>query len=216
MKIRLTLLTLLVAIFQSLTAIGAVQEIFVAPTGNDSNDGSSKHPLASLQGAIERVKALQDNASIESFVVHLAAGTFTQYEALAIDHSLRKPIEFRGSESNSRTIISGAMQAGQFTAVNDNLWRVRIPEVARYGFRFEQIYINGERRFRAQSPNRGEFAAVKYAKHIPIDSTNLGRDIYGWTIVNITPKIHSHLVMPAAHTMLERISTIKKWRSLAK
>ena len=188
MKIRLTLLTLLVAIFQSLTAIGAVQEIFVAPTGNDSNDGSSKHPLASLQGAIERVKALQDNASIEGFVVHLAAGTFTQYEALAIDHSLRKPIEFRGSESNSRTIISGAMQAGQFTAVNDNLWRVRIPEVARYGFRFEQIYINGERRFRAQSPNRGEFAAVKYAKHIPIDSTNLGRDIYGWTIVNITPK----------------------------
>ena len=188
MKIRLTLLTLLVAIFQSLTAIGAVQEIFVAPTGNDSNDGSSKHPLASLQGAIERVKTLQDNASIDGFVVHLAAGTFTQYEALAIDHSLRKPIEFRGSESNSRTIISGAMQAGQFTAVNDNLWRVRIPEVARYGFRFEQIYINGERRFRAQSPNRGEFAAVKYAKHIPIDSTNLGRDIYGWTIVNITPK----------------------------
>ncbi len=181
------ILTLALILWQSAMAIGAVHELYVSPTGNDSNKGSSAEPLASMQGAVARAIALQDDNAIDSFVVNLAAGTYAQYEALEIDNSLHKPIEFRGSDSAERTTISGGMQVAKFTAIEDNLWRVRIPEVVRYGLRFEQIYINGERRFRAQSPNRGEFAGIKQVTPIPIDSTNLGRDIYGWEVRNITP-----------------------------
>ena len=181
------ILTLALILWQSVMAISAVHELYVSPSGNDSNKGSAAEPLASMQGAVARAIALQEDTAIDGFVVNLAAGIYTQYEALEIDTSLHKPIEFRGSNTAERTSISGAMQAEQFTAVEDNLWRVRIPEVVRYGLRFEQIYINGERRFRAQSPNRGEFAGIKQVKHIPIDSTNLGRDIYGWEVLNITP-----------------------------
>lgn len=187
MKIRFIILIIAATLWQSLTAVAAVRELYVSPTGNDSNIGSVKEPLLTLQGAVARAVALQEDAAIDGFVVNLAAGTYTQYEALEIDTSLHKPIEFRGSNTAERTTISGAMQAERFTAVEDNLWQVRIPEVVRYGLRFEQIYINGERRFRAQSPNRGEFAGIKQVKHIPIDSTNLGRDIYGWEVLNITP-----------------------------
>ena len=187
MKIRFIILIIAATLWQSLTAVAAVRELYVSPTGNDSNIGSVKEPLLTLQGAVARAVALQEDAAIDGFVVNLAAGIYTQYEALEIDTSLHKPIEFRGSNTAERTTISGAMQAERFTAVEDNLWRVRIPEVVRYGLRFEQIYINGERRFRAQSPNRGEFAGIKQVKHIPIDSTNLGRDIYGWEVLNITP-----------------------------
>ena len=146
------ILTLALILWQSAMAIGAVHELYVAPTGNDSNKGSAAEPLASMQGAVARAIALQEDVAIDSFVVNLAAGTYSQYEALEIDNSLRKPIEFRGSDSAERTTISGGMQVAKFTAVEDNLWRVRIPEVVRYGLRFEQIYINGERRFRAQVP----------------------------------------------------------------
>lgn len=187
MKIRFIILIIAATLWQSLTAVAAVRELYVSPIGNDSNIGSVKEPLLTLQGAVARAVALQKDAAIDGFVVNLAAGIYTQYEALEIDTSLHKPIEFRGSNTAERTTISGAMQAERFTAVEDNLWRVRIPEVVRYGLRFEQIYINGERRFRAQSPNRGEFAGIKQVKHIPIDSTNLGRDIYGWEVLNITP-----------------------------
>ncbi|MBR2629216.1 MAG: right-handed parallel beta-helix repeat-containing protein, partial [Alistipes sp.] len=187
MKTRVMILTLALILWQSVMAISAVHELYVSPSGNDSNKGSAAEPLASMQGAVARAIALQEDTAIDGFVVNLAAGIYTQYEALEIDTSLHKPIEFRGSNTAERTSISGAMQAEQFTAVEDNLWRVRIPEVVRYGLRFEQIYINGERRFRAQSPNRGEFAGIKQVKHIPIDSTNLGRDIYGWEVLNITP-----------------------------
>ena len=154
MKIRFIILIIAATLWQSLTAVAAVRELYVSPTGNDSNIGSVKEPLLTLQGAVARAVALQEDAAIDGFVVNLAAGTYTQYEALEIDTSLHKPIEFRGTNTAERTTISGAMQAERFTAVEDNLWRVRIPEVVRYGLRFEQIYINGERRFRAQSPNR--------------------------------------------------------------
>ena len=187
MRTRLIVLTLAMTLLQSVAAGGAIHKLYVSPSGSDANDGTASRPLLSMQGAVARAIALQEDTSIEGFVVNLSAGLHTQYEALEIDATLRKPIEFRGSESDERTTVSGGMQAARFTAIEEGLWRVRIPEVTRYGLRFEQIYINGERRFRAQSPNRGEFAGIKQVRQIPIDSTNLGRDIYGWEVLNITP-----------------------------
>ena len=185
---RLTLfLTLAMTLLQVLCATAAVQELYVSTSGNDANPGTKREPLASLQGALAKAIALQDDNNIEGFVVNVAAGEYSMLDALVIDNALRKPIEFNGS-TNGRSVMCGGMTTQKFTPVNDRLWKVYIPEVTRYGFRFEQIYINGERRFRAQSPNRGEFAAVKQLQQVPIDSTNLGRDIYGWEVLRVTPK----------------------------
>ena len=98
MKIKLIILTIAATIWQSAMAIGAVHELYVSPTGNDSNSGTATEPLASMQGAVARAIALQEDGAIDGFVVNLAAGTYSQYEALEIDNSLRKPIEFRGSD----------------------------------------------------------------------------------------------------------------------
>lgn len=185
---RLTLfLTIAMTLLQAICATASVRELFVSTSGNDANPGTKQQPLASLQGALARAIALQDDNNIESFVINVAAGEYSMLDALVIDNTLHKPIEFNGS-TNGRSVMCGGITTQKFTPLNDKLWRVYIPEVARYGFRFEQIYINQERRFRAQSPNRGEFAGIEHVKHIPIDSTNLGRDIYGWAVVNITPK----------------------------
>lgn len=186
MRIKLKLVTLAAILLQGFVAMGATHEIYLSPSGDDRNQGNKNSPLATLNEALARAIALQDDSSIDAFVIILAKGNYTMHDPLVIDNSLHKPIEFRGAESG-RSVISGGITTARFTAVNDHLWRVHIPEVNRYGFRFEQIYINGERRFRAQSPNRGEFAGIKQVKHIPIDSTNLGRDIYGWEVLNITP-----------------------------
>lgn len=67
---------------------------------------------------------------------------------------------FRGDQKD-RPLISGGRTTGRFEAVTPQLWRVYIPEVANYGFYFEQLYINGERRFRAQTPNHGDFFKPK-------------------------------------------------------
>ena len=187
MRTKQIALMLVMTLLQNAMAFGIVHKLYVSPSGSDSNDGTAHRPLLTMQGAVARAITLQGNASIEGFLVNVSAGLYIQYEALEIDATLRKPIEFRGSDSEKRSIVSGGMQTGKFTVVEDKLWRVRIPEVVRYGLRFEQIYVNGERRFRAQNPNRGEFAGIRQVWQIPIDSTNLGRDIYGWEVLNITP-----------------------------
>ena len=187
MKRVFVFLTLTIALLQSVNAAEAVHQLYVTTSGDDANQGSKSKPLASLQGALERAIVLQDKEDIEGFVINVAAGEYTAFEALTIDSRLKKPVEFRG-DTNGRSIMSGGMRTSKFNVVSEGLWRVHIPEVARYGMRFEQIYINGERRFRAQSPNRGEFAAIEDVKVVPIDSTNLGRDINGWEVLCIKPK----------------------------
>lgn len=187
MKRLFFLLTLTIALVQSINATGTVRQLYVTTSGNDANQGSKRKPLASLQGALEKAIMLQDDEDIEGFVVNVAAGEYTAFEVLTIDSRLKKPIEFRG-DTNVRSVMSGGMKTAKFNVVSENLWKVHIPEVARYGMRFEQIYINGERRFRAQSPNRGEFAAIEDVKMVTIDSTNLGRDINGWEVLCIKPK----------------------------
>ncbi len=187
MKRVFVFLTLTIALLQSVNAAEAVHQLYVTTSGDDANQGSKSKPLASLRGALERAIVLQDKEDIEGFVINVAAGEYTAFEALTIDSRLKKPVEFRG-DTNGRSIMSGGMRTAKFNVVSEGLWRVHIPEVARYGMRFEQIYINGERRFRAQSPNRGEFAAIEDVKVVPIDSTNLGRDINGWEVLCIKPK----------------------------
>ena len=180
-------LTLTFVLVHSIGATAAVRQLYVSTSRSDTNQGTKKMPLASLQGALAKAIMLQDEEDVEGFVVNVASGEYAVFEALTIDNSLKKPIEFRG-DTNGRSVMSGGMRTAKFNVVNDYLWRVRIPEVVRYGLRFEQIYINGERRFRAQSPNRGEFATIEDVREVPIDSTNLGRDIYGWEVLCIKPK----------------------------
>ena len=107
MRTRLIVLTLAMTLLQSVVATGAVHKLYVSPAGSDANDGTASRPLRSMQGAVARAIALQGYASIDGFVVNLSAGNHTQYEALEIDATLRKPIEFHGSDSDKRTTVSG-------------------------------------------------------------------------------------------------------------
>ena len=186
MRCRAILTSIIFALLSTI-AFGTTKELYISPSGNDQAKGGKSSPLASLQGAIDKIVSLQSDPKFDKFMVNVEGGEYYLSSTIQIDSRLQKPVEFRGSEK-SRSIICGGMQTEKFTPVNDKLWRVYIPESARYGFRFEQIYINGERRFRAQSPNRGEFATIKHVKQIPIDSTNLGRDINGWETLKITPQ----------------------------
>lgn len=187
MKKRFFLLVLSIIFCHLVSTAGNVRELYVATTGDDMNPGTGRKPLATLQGALAKAITLQSDEKIDGFVVHVAAGEYVALDVLVIDNTLTKPIEFRGS-SSERSVISGGMQTAPFSVVDENLWRVYIPEVVRYGFSFEQIYINGERRFRAQTPDYGEFAAVTEVRRIPVDDTNLGRDIKGWEVLAITPR----------------------------
>ena len=153
---------------------GAAIRVFVSPSGNDKNTGSREQPLASLNGARDLVRSMRQQRLLNDTVyVEVFPGEYFMREALYLSPldagTQQSPIIFRG-QPNARTVFYGGIEADRFEVVSPGLWRVFIPEVARYGLYFEQLYINGERRFRAQTPNHGEFNMVKRVNETVLDS----------------------------------------------
>lgn len=186
----------------------SVKDIYVSHKGDNLNEGTKQAPLATINTAMDLINATMDDATIDYYVIHLDKGTHLLTSTIEITHPTTKSITFLG-EGDNQSIVSGSITTKKFTAVNDKLWRVHIPEAVNYGFTFEQIYINGERRFRAQTPNRGEFMTLNDVQHIPIDSTDIGRGVVRWQMLKMMPDQKLSFSNQTAGTPL--VSFYHKW-----
>ncbi len=137
----------------------ATIQLYISPVGNDSNPGTAELPLASLQAAVERLRDLRRTAPADS-----------PSEIIIQDgeYDMTGPVEFGPADSGTpeapltiraaagaHPVFYGGKRIEGFKPVQGNLWRVKIPESAAYGWRFEQLYVNGKRAVRACSPNTG-------------------------------------------------------------
>ncbi|GAB3928677.1 right-handed parallel beta-helix repeat-containing protein [Larkinella terrae] len=137
------------------------QTIYVAPSGNDQNPGTLQKPLATLTGARNRARLLRrQKPPIKPIEVVVRKGEYLLTEPLVLsaeDSGLETaPLVFRG-EAGSTPVFYGGMRLKKFEKVSDELWKTDVPEVRRYGWLFEQLYVNGQRATRAQTPNNGFF-----------------------------------------------------------
>ena len=170
------LILLLILFFSQ--SIDAEKRLYLSPNGNDAHSGSKNQPLASFEGVRNKIREMRAHQIIKDTIfVEVASGVYT------ITHPINLTEEDTGTESspviylgdaNNRPIISGGKKITNFEKVNPNLWRAYIPEVVDYGFYFEQLYVNGERRFRAQTPNRDNFFHPKRVEEICLDK---GKDL---------------------------------------
>ena len=171
------LLGILLMTFVILSVEGASIRLYVSPSGNDRNQGTQEQPVASLTAARNLIRALREQKTLEDTVfVEVMPGEYFMDEALMLSSldagTKQSPVVFRG-QPDARTVFYGGNETGRFEIVRPGLWRVFIPETARYGLYFEQLYVNGERRFRAQTPNRGEFYRVKRVEETVLDTTGV-------------------------------------------
>jgi hypothetical protein len=162
MKTKLIFITLLFPV----QVLFATQRLYVSPHGNDQNIGNREQPLLSLTGARDQIRKLRERNVLSEFdtvFVHVMPGDYFMKEPLYLgprDNGTElAPVVFT-SDSDERPVFYGGFKLDKFEVVDQNLWRVFIPEALNYGFTFEQMYINGQRRFRAQTPNRGDFFKV--------------------------------------------------------
>jgi hypothetical protein len=162
MKIPLIIITLLFPF----NIIFATHILYVSTQGNDNNSGSREQPLASLSGARDQIRKLRARNVIapnDTFFIYVLPGDYFMTEPLSLDSrdkgTEQSPVVFT-SDPVDRPVFYGGIRLNKFEVVHNNLWRVFIPETVMYGFSFEQLYINGQRRFRAQTPNRGDFFKV--------------------------------------------------------
>ncbi|HRP57891.1 right-handed parallel beta-helix repeat-containing protein [Agriterribacter sp.] len=139
------------------------QNIYIAPGGNDSNPGTAEQPLATLTAARDRICLLrkQDPDAQHAWQVIIRKGEYIMPETLTLtveDGGTEiSPLVFKGEEG---AVFYGGFYLNRFEKVSDSLWKTDVPEVRRYGWRFEQLFVNGTRVTRAQTPNKGFYSPV--------------------------------------------------------
>jgi parallel beta-helix repeat protein len=158
---RVFLLTLSIFFNLNLSA----RDVYVAPTGNDVNPGTKNAPLASLQGARDLIRKLRSKDQLNEEVrVIVAHGTYFMTEPLLLTEmdsgTENFPVTFM-AEPGANPVFIGGIPIKNWERVNNNLWKTKVPEVSRYGFYFEQLYVNGQRATRAKSPNHGFYTLKK-------------------------------------------------------
>lgn len=150
-------------------------KIYVAASGNDANPGTKEQPLASLEGAVNKLRGLRESQALNGPVeVIIADGEYFLTGPLELhpedSGTEDAPVIFRADEGTHPVFYGGKKISG-FEKISETLWRAKIPEVTEYGWYFEQLYVNGQRAVRAKSPNRG-FYFLKEASEIAISKKN--------------------------------------------
>ncbi|MDP4222237.1 MAG: right-handed parallel beta-helix repeat-containing protein [Bacteroidota bacterium] len=141
--------------------IAVPQILYLGPSGNDTNPGTREKPLATLNGARDRMREYRkSNSADQPLQVIALEGEYFLFQPLSLSvtdgGTERNPLVFK-AEEGKRVVFSGGTPIFGFEKINEKLWRAFIPQVAYYNSYFEQLYVNGRRAARAKSPNDGFF-----------------------------------------------------------
>jgi parallel beta-helix repeat protein len=149
--------TLILATIFSLNL--SARDFFVAPNGSEQNPGTKIQPLASLNGARDLIRQLRSQGKLnEEIRVIVSNGIYFMTEPLLLtdqDSGTETfPLIYR-AEEGANPVFIGGIPIRNWEKVTDKVWKAKVQEVSRFGFYFEQLYVNGQRATRAKSPNQG-------------------------------------------------------------
>ncbi|MDE6393936.1 MAG: DUF1565 domain-containing protein, partial [Duncaniella sp.] len=139
-------------LLSTLTIMAA--DVYVAPAGNDSNDGSKSATKATLTSALRQAREMRRLSApgIDTGItIHLSEGTYSLYE----------PVFIRPEDSGtaaSPTVISGDGAGAWLSGgVKVDGWKrqgkLLVADAPRFNGRpldFRQLYINGKKMVRAR------------------------------------------------------------------
>lgn len=146
-------------------------DFFVSTSGRDSwsgklaapNRDGSDGPFATLERARQAVRALDRSGRRKPVRVLVRGGVY----------ELEAPLVFRPEDSGSfaspvvyaawpgeRPVISGGRRISGFEEMGGR-WEVRLPEAAGGNWKFRQLFVDGERRFRPRLPAEGYFHVAR-------------------------------------------------------
>lgn len=148
----------------------AAPTFHVAPDGNDRNPGTRAKPFATVKRAQEAIRGLGKRQ--QPVTVLLRGGTYFLAAPLVLgpedSGTADAPVLF-AAEPGEKPVLSGGRRITgwkQTKVAGKMLWAAELPDVKSGKWNFHQLWVNGQRRFRARHPNDGflRIAAVPDAK----------------------------------------------------
>jgi hypothetical protein len=202
-----TLLHSVALVFATTTLTTATlgAEFFVSPAGGDTNSGSQAAPFASFARAQAAARAARKAEPDAGVAVNFASGVYTlgqplQFTPLDSGDSVAKPVIYR-AEPDAEVIISGGqlITGWQPDPHRSHLWRTRVTNPAAHTnqlWRFEQLWINGQRAIRARTPDWMDFSTLEGV-------TEKSTGVAG------PPMQHTFTVPPGMLSALRGLSTVE-------
>ena len=141
------------------TTASLAADFYVTPNGSDANPGTQTQPLATLERARDVIRALKQAGPLkEPVTVWLGGGTYT----------LASEVKFGPEDSGTAdcpitytavgpdpVVLDGGRRITGWKKHDARLWVTTVPGVTSGQWRFRQLYINGQQRVRARTPNDG-------------------------------------------------------------
>jgi hypothetical protein len=132
----------------------AATVVYVSPCGDDHNPGTKAKPFATLARARDAARELPHPVS-----VRLADGT----------HALAAPLTLTPQDSGvrfeaaagARPVLSGGACVTGWRQADERLWAADVPWLKGRAEPFTQLFVNGERRPCARTPNEGAYFYTK-------------------------------------------------------
>ena len=97
--------------------------------------------------------------------IHFAKGTYALERPIVLTADDDRPMVFEG-DGGEKPVISGGIRLTGWERTKEGWWRCHVPQVAKYRWRFEQLYVNGRRAARARTPNEGWFELDDMQEHV--------------------------------------------------
>lgn len=141
------------------TCVAAAKDFYVSPAGSDAHTGTAAQPFATLTRARDAIRALKKAGPLtEPVVVRLAGGTYPLSREVRFtpedSGTAEWPITYVGVGPEP-AVLDGGRRITGWKKHDDKLWVTSLPEVAKGQWKFRQLYVNGQQRSRARTPNEG-------------------------------------------------------------
>jgi hypothetical protein len=168
-------------------------EFHVAPSGNDAGSGTAAQPFATLERARDAVRSLKSEPGA------LPAGGVTVWVRGGV-YALERSLVFTPADSGTpeapvvyaawpgeTPILSGGVALRDWTVTAEGHWQTVVPGVKEGEWRFSQVYVNDQRRFRPAWPAEGY---VFIAGQVPPSKPGL-EDGFAYHAGDIDPAWHN-------------------------
>jgi len=172
---------------------GTSADFFVAANGNDNwsgrlatpNAAASEGPFATLARARDAVRdrRKREGGLKSDIKVLIRGGVYRFAETLIMgpeDSGTEQYSITYAAYPGERPILSGGVAIKGWKRTRGELWTTEIPDVKAGQWFFRELFVGGQRRIRARSPQEGFFRIVRYQKGDRTKFTFRAGDFRNW------------------------------------
>lgn len=163
--------TVLLSADAAAQATGPVADYYVSPAGSDewsgtladANADGSDGPFATVARALEAVRKARAARGDRPFTILVRGGTYALTQPLRftpLDSSETAPLTVAAYPGET-PVLSGGSPITGWRRGEGELWTTVVPGVRDGQWYFHQLWVNGQRRTRARTPNEGYLYIVR-------------------------------------------------------